>query len=277
GYPLPGTTGFSSVESNLAAVVQNTGVELEISSVNIERKNISWSTSFNISIPRNKLLSYPDLSNSVYANQYEVGKSLFIQRKYRLMQVDKTIGIYNFEDSDQDGIISNPQDLYSIGNRQQNYFGGLNNSVKWKNIELDIFVQFVNQTGINYLGYGLFIVPGTIRNQPDLVMNRWTSNSSNAEIQKFTSTFSSQAAEAYKYLRSSDAVLKNASFVRIKNISISYQLPNKWKNKMNLKNAKVYLSGQNLLTLTHYDGLDPENQGQIPPLKTLVAGIQLTF
>src|SRR5690606_35366606 len=70
GIPLPGTTGFASVQSNFPAVVENTGVELEWNSKNVKRTTFSWSTSFNVTFPKNELVSFPDLASSTYANQY---------------------------------------------------------------------------------------------------------------------------------------------------------------------------------------------------------------
>ncbi|HSZ32369.1 MAG TPA: hypothetical protein VK772_03615, partial [Puia sp.] len=80
GYPLPLITGGSSVQSNLPAVVQNSGLEIELNTNNIKTKNFTWNSSLTLSIPRNKLLSYPNLDQSAYANTYVVGKSLFIKK-----------------------------------------------------------------------------------------------------------------------------------------------------------------------------------------------------
>ena len=70
GYNLPITTGFTSIERNFPAVVQNTGIELMVTTKNIRGKNFSWTTSFNVTIPRNKLVSFPDLATSSYASAF---------------------------------------------------------------------------------------------------------------------------------------------------------------------------------------------------------------
>src|SRR5262249_42599993 len=82
GYALPSIDGFTSIYTNLPATVQNTGLEMVLNTVNLNRKGFVWRSSFNISIPRNKLVSYPGLASSSFKSKYQVGKSLFIQYKY---------------------------------------------------------------------------------------------------------------------------------------------------------------------------------------------------
>src|SRR5690606_8576904 len=73
GYALPYITGFSSVQANLPATVENTGWEIEFSSLNFNSTNFRWETSFNMSFPKNELVSYPDIEQSSYANTYRIG------------------------------------------------------------------------------------------------------------------------------------------------------------------------------------------------------------
>jgi len=76
----------------------------------------------------------------------------------------------------------------------------------------------------------------------------------------------------------SDGLITDGSFIRVKNISLSYQLPGSWKQKAHLQNARLYLQCQNLFTITNYKGLDPETPGlNLPPLRMITAGFQVTF
>jgi hypothetical protein len=280
GYSLPLTTGFSSVQANLPAVVQNQGWEFEINTRNIEVKNFSWSTSFNISFPRNKLLSYPHLAASTYANTYVEGKSLFIQKLFQYEGVDPQTGIYQFQDVKNKTLTATPDypaDLLPLKSVSQDFYGGLQNAIIYKNWQFDLFFQFVKQTGYNYW-YGSYNSPGMMGNQPIVVLDRWQKPGDNTTIQQFTQSYGSSAYSAYN-IGGSDYSVSDASFIRLKNISISYTLPDKVKRGLHLNNASLFIKGQNLFTITDYWGLDPENQntGHLPALRVLIAGFKITI
>ena len=281
GYPLPYTTGFNSIQKNLPALVQNTGIELEINTINIRHGKFLWTTSFNLTVPRNKLIDYPGLAVSSFANRFVVGKSLFIQKKFHYTGIDSQSGIYQFEDFDKNGnpIPTLPNDLQALKEATQDYYGGLQNSIQYKGLQLDMFFQFVKQQGFNYLNSVSFI-PGALGNQPDWVMERWQKPGDITNIQKFTQYSGSPAAVAYNNARfDADNLISDASFIRLKNLAISCQLPPKWVKKARLQNSRVFLQGQNLLTITNYRGSDPENQNSVvlPPLRIITAGIQITL
>lgn len=96
GIPLPLITGFSSVQSNLQATVQNQGVEWELNSVNIKKGNWYWSTSVNFTIPQNKLISFPGLLSSAYASRYMIGKPLSIYKAFHNTGIDPSLGVYQY-------------------------------------------------------------------------------------------------------------------------------------------------------------------------------------
>jgi TonB-linked SusC/RagA family outer membrane protein len=280
GYSLPLTTGFSSVQANLPAVVQNQGWEFEINTRNIEVKNFSWSTSFNISFPSNKLLSYPHLAASTYANTYMEGKSLFIQKLFQYAGVDPQTGIYQFQDVKNKTLTATPDypaDLLPLKSVSQDFYGGLQNSIIYKNWQFDLFFQFVKQTGFNYW-YGSYNSPGMMGNQPIVVLDRWQKPGDNTTIQQYTQSYGSSAYSAYN-IGGSDYSVSDASFIRLKNISISYTLPDKVKRVLHLNNASLFIKGQNLFTITNYLGLDPENQstGHLPALRVFIAGFKITI
>ena len=275
GYSLPPTTGFTSIQGNLPAIVENTGWEIEFNSMNVERESFRWTTSLNITAPKNQLVDFPDLESSSYANTYVIGEPLTILMAYHYLGIDPSTGLYQFADINQDGTISAPdrQITKYVG---RHLYGGIRNQFSFKGFELDIFLQFINQSGYNYLVAGWSTVPGRPGNQPALVMDRWSAEDTNAEIQRFSTT--SAAQSAYSRFRSSDRVVDDASFIRFKNISLSYSLPDNLKNKFRLTDGKVFIQGQNLFTITKYEGLDPESQSNVlPPLQTLAAGFNISF
>jgi len=278
GYSLPSIDGFTTIQYNLPAVVQNTGVELVLNTTNIKTDHLTWSTSINLSIPRNKLVSYPGLATSSYVNAYVVGKPLFIQKTYNGLGVDPQTGLYRFEDVNKDGSIS---DLDQQFNKQiaQHFFGGFQNQVSYKGWQLDIFFQFVKQTGGNYLYY--FQQPGYYNeNQPIDVLNRWTKPGENTTFQKPSTGADSNTSEAYSRQFSGRGALfvTDASFIRLKNVALSYSFPAEWQKKLHFQNMRIYLQCQNLLTITNYKGLDPESQGlALPPLRMITTGIQLSL
>jgi TonB-dependent starch-binding outer membrane protein SusC len=284
GFTIPSINGFTTIQANLPAILQNNGVEIEFNTINIKRKEFTWLSSFNISIPRNKLLRFPDLqSNPAYKNLYVLGKSLSVQKTLHYIGVDRANGRYTFEDINSDDQINN-LDYQFLKEKIQNYFGGFQNSFSYKGFELNIFFQFVKQTGYNYLKS--FQQPGVFnQNQPGIVMSRWQKPGDNSNIQQFSSVQTASAGTvggAFANLVGnnyrSDAVISDASFVRLKNVSLSYQLPGIWQQKAHLRNLKLYVLGQNLLTITKYLGLDPETQSlSLPPLRMMSIGIQATL
>ncbi|GGB23720.1 SusC/RagA family TonB-linked outer membrane protein [Puia dinghuensis] len=282
--PLPSIDGFSSIQSNLPALVQNSGAEVEINTVNIKTKNFTWTTAFNLTIPRNKLVSFPGLaSNSTYKNAYEIGKSLFIQHQYHYTGVDPQTGLFTFQDVNKDGVI-NSLDLQFLKQVAQEYYGGFGNTFIYKEFQLTIFFQYVRQTGFNYFAdanpTGIF--NGGSSNVPVFMVNNWKRPGDVSNIEQFTQGGGSgAAATAWYNIQTSDYAIGDASFIRLKNLSLSWSLPEQWRRKMHLQNARIYVQGQNLLTITKYRGQDPEsptNQGlTLPPLRMITGGVQLTL
>src|SRR5690606_35939602 len=103
GYTLPAMTGFTSVQSNLPAKIQNTGWELELTSRNVQSKNLLWETSFNISFPKNKLIEFPGIEQTPYAQRYKVGFPLSIVSFYQYDGIDPATGFHKIKDVNEDG------------------------------------------------------------------------------------------------------------------------------------------------------------------------------
>ncbi|HWJ24963.1 MAG TPA: hypothetical protein VNS32_00375, partial [Flavisolibacter sp.] len=109
------------------------------------------------------------------------------------------------------------------------------------------------------------------------VMGGWQRPGQQSSIQQYAENFRSPAAKAYSNAQASDASTSDASFIRLKNVSLSYELENKWLKKVSLSSVRIFLEGQNLLTRTKFLGMDPENQNAqiLPPLRVLAAGIHI--
>src|SRR5690606_12566135 len=240
GIPLPGTTGFTSIQGNLPATVQNTGWELELNTINLQKK-LQWSTALNLTIPKNKLIAFPSLEGSTYRNQLVIGEPLNIQKVYNLEGVNPETGLYEFTDVNGDGIISSVEDRQTLVDLSPKYFGGLGNSLSFKGWQLDFLFQFVKQTGRSYTYSGGH--PGGMTNQNKLVMNRWEEPGDLVEIQKYTAGGNTDLLQSFVNFQNSTATYSDASFIRLKNISITYKLPKSWTQGLQ---GLVFLRGQNL-------------------------------
>ena len=281
GRPLSAVTGFSTIQFNLPALVENRGLEIELSTTNINKNDFTWTSAINFTRVRNELAEFPNIENfDAFNNRYEVGRSLFGSKQYKSLGVDPETGIYELADLNGDDRITN-QDQQDFVEVVQDFYGGLNNTLQWKNFQLDVFFRFVKQNGRDFMGS--FGAPGTDGielfngNQTVEVLDRWQSFGDTTPIQKFTRS-NNEAFIADSRHSLSRARLVDASFIRLQNVALSWVLPDALIRKAKLSRARVYMQGQNLLTFTPYDGLDPETQGlNLPPLRMITTGIQLTF
>jgi len=283
GYTLPIITGFNFVSANFPATVQNSGLEFTLSTTNIKSKDFSWSTHFNITIPQNKLIAFPNLATSGYENQLVLGQPLSIIKTYHFLGIDPSTGLYEFSDG-RGGATTTPYANPSIAqtsliNTSPKFYGGFQNSFHYRGFELDVLFQYVSQIGPNYYfgptDPGIF--NGGEGNQPSIVLNRWQQPGETATHQRFNSDYS--LGTSNNLAMGSDAGYSDASFIRLKNLSFSWEMPKGWLSKVHLQNARLYLQGQNLLTFTHYIGLDPETRSSstLPPLKVITLGVQITL
>src|SRR5690606_32902664 len=140
GYQLPYTTGFPSILANYPATVQNTGLEVLVGVSPIRRKNFSWTSSLNLTFPRNKLLEFPDIEMSSYSTLI-VGEPVDLRRGYRLENVDLETGHYQFRDFDGDGQLRYPQDA-PLFDRVVRFYGGIDNTLRFGGLTLSFFIHF---------------------------------------------------------------------------------------------------------------------------------------
>ena len=274
-YPLSSQSGYTSYIANLPAELQNKGFEFELNTINIRTPNFSWNTSFNLSISRNKLISYPGLASSSFSNTYFIGLPINTVTGYISTGINPQNGIPTFTDVNNSGTI-NTLDLVPIGNPNPKFFGGIQNSFTYKNLSVDFLFQFAEQQG-QLLNYGTLSTSYGSRVNKDVgALERWTTVGQDAVVPVATAG-STVANTAYNNWRLSSANWGDASYIRLKNLSVRYNLGSLLKN-IKVSNVSVYVQGQNLFTITNYDGFDPETKGLVlPPLSVYTAGLQVSF
>jgi TonB-linked SusC/RagA family outer membrane protein len=284
-YNIPAQTGFNNVTRNFPGEVLNYGYEIEATGNIIKNNNVRWTSSINLTIARNKLLSFPDLASSSYVSTYAVGQPLNLFFGYQYKGVDPQIGVYVFEDKNRDGVITaqngnNFNDYVLLGTTDPDYYGGFQNEVSYGKFKLNFLFQFVKQLGRHPV-YSNSTLYGAINaNLPVYVLNHWAAPGDIAPYQKYSQkTTSNPAATANRQMATSSAALTDASFARLKNVELQYTLPSAWMNRLKLSDAKIYLQAQNLFTLTSFEGADPEAGARqsLPPLRMVAAGINLKF
>ena len=279
-YTLPAQTGFTGILNNFPATVQNSGWEAVLTTRNLTGA-LTWTTTVNLTIPRNKLASFPGIESTPYASQYEVGQPLHVARGLVCTGVDPATGVFMFSDENKDGVLDE-QDYRIIARLDPTYYGGIGNSFSRKRWSLDVFFQFKKQTGQNEYAslYSPYATPpGTQGNFPSTLPAHWQKPGDVAPLQRLTATPGTDAYAALYNFASSSGIYSDASFIRLKTVSLSYTIPARTLSRKGLKGCRVYAQGQNLLTFSRYKGSDPETQNlnTLPPLTTITGGIQLNF
>jgi TonB-linked SusC/RagA family outer membrane protein len=289
--PIPQTTGFTTVQGNIGEV-SNRGIELTISSVNIN-KAVRWSTDFNISHNENKVVSLATdqpvfrgyTGNGVSrTNVILPGQPLGTFWGLKFLGVDPATGDAIYDDKNGDGKIT-PDDGQVIGNAQPKLYGGLTNRVSWKGFDVSAFLQFSYGNSIlNFTNTTLVNTGADIQsNQSRQALKRWKKEGDITSVPRyvFQNTYNNYLSSRF---------LEDGSFLRLKNVSVGYNLPKKWIERFKITNTRIYASATNLWTLTRYSGPDPEvstldgstaSQGidffTLPQVKTVFVGLNIGF
>jgi TonB-dependent starch-binding outer membrane protein SusC len=292
-YPRPyaTTTGFNNVWSNIGEL-ENKGVELGITTVNMD-KLVRWTTDINLSKNVNKVIYLAD-SIPVYrgyqaegvsaTNIVKEGQPLGTFIGLNFLGVDPATGNAIYDDTNGDGQINN-NDQIIIGNAQPKWIGGITNKVSYKRFDATAFFQFsygnkvLNFTKASLVNSGLDITG----NQSPEALRRWQKEGDITDVPKYEL---GNTVNNYH----SNRLLEDGSFVRLKNVGVGYNLPNKISERFYLNNLRVYLSATNLWTHTKYSGADPEvstlsgsttAQGidfyTLPQVRTISVGLNATF
>lgn len=252
--PISMTAGSSSITSNIGEL-ENKGIELSIKTIHFSTQDFSWSSSFNISRNRNKVLSlYKDqpLDNlGRGSNSVRVGEPIGIFYGFNSLGVDPSTGDIVFEDVNNDGVID-ANDRTKIGDPNPDFTGGFGNTLTWRNFDLNVFLQFSYGNDI-FNGTRIFIesMKGS-DNQTTAVLDRWREPGDETHIPRAT------GRDPNNNNRISSRFIEDGSYLRIKNVSLSYNLDHALVQRAGMRSARVFITGQNLLTFTNYTGMDPE-------------------
>src|SRR5699024_2303073 len=188
GLSLPSITGFASVQGNFPATVENTGWELVLQTTPIQTSDFVWNSNLNLTLPKNRLVNFPDLESSSYASRYVIGEPLGIRKLYHYTGIDPETGEYTFEDVNEDGILNN-EDQTIIADMSRKFYGGWQNSFNYKNWSFSFLFEFVKQKGTDTINS--FGAPGSNFNMPIEVLDRWQENNSSGKYQVYTQDWAS--------------------------------------------------------------------------------------
>ena len=307
---LPATTGVYSATNN-AGKLTNKGYEFSITTHNLTGK-FKWTTDFNISGSRliiNKLISD---SMKIGNNILIMGKDLQLFTYEREQQVDSVKGFVKLKDLNGDGVVSYGganKDRTIFGSPLPRFFGGLNNTFTFKGVELSVFMQFVYGNKIYNAARqtleSLQVPSGQtliVNSTRESFLNRWLSKDvtdaagnilypRNIHTIYPTTNF---AGNNIDQREGNSGFVEDGSYLRVKNVSLGYNIPKRYLTRLHIMSAKVYMSATNLLTFTKYTGFDPEvnsvsgtgiesnlgigtDNGSYPQSRTFTLGFNMTY
>ena len=255
---LPLTTGFGSVQGN-SGEVTNRGIEFALNSVNIDGP-VTWRTNFNISANRNEVVSlaaeepqfsgYNTFTNRTHA--IRPGQPLGTFWGLEFLGVDPATGDAIYQDLNNDGQIT-ANDGQVIGNAQPDFVGGITNTFSWNGFEVSAFFQYsIGNEMINFTNQGMLNAGESLDdNQVSRALDRWQEPGDITDVPRYE-----QGNTFNNYF--SSRLVEDASYVRLKNLSLGYNLPREILDIIKFQRLKVFLSATNLLTFTNYSGADPE-------------------
>jgi len=285
---LAHVTGFTSQYQNIGKI-RNKGIELSLNSVNVQNKNFTWTTDFNISFMRNELRSLQSGVNAMYTrsgfdsnfteNDYMavVGSSLGLIYGYEFDGVYQysdfnttpegnlvlkegvtnnarytegvAPGVVKYKDQDGDGIITT-NDRTAIGNAMPKWYGGITNTINYKGIDFSVMLQF-NYGNDVYNATRLYATQSRSgrRNMLAEVADRWTPTHASNKVPSTKGYITNDVYSRF---------VEDGSFLRLKNVTLGYTLPSKWTRRAFMSRVRAYVSGQNLFCISGYSGYDPE-------------------
>ncbi len=298
---LSGT--YEAVPFN-TGTLQNTGFDLSLNGKIVSTKSFNWNANAVVSAYKNKVISlglsaplnneftniritggslrtiqgspaaffYGFQTEGIFQDYAEIAKHA-IQTPGIDPATSTAPGDVKFKDINGDGVINN-EDRTNIGNANPTFTFGLTNTFSFKNIELNVFVQ--GSQGNKVLNFTRWYTEGGVSNgnYSNAVIGRWTAPGTSNTMPRATLN------DPNGNNRVSDRFVEDASYIRVKNVRLSYNLPSTWANNMKLKKAQFYVSAQNLFTFTRYTGMDPEVGGAVdigfyPQARTFLAGITI--
>ncbi len=305
--PIPTTTGFSSTLLNVGNIA-NRGFEFDLRTVNIQGAAFKWTSSFNLSLNHNEITKLNGNSSIdlLDGSILQVGQPIGTFYGYvfkGIFQTDQQAatspvlvgqapggsspakaGDRMYADINRDGVVD-ANDRTILGNAQPNFTYGFGNNISYKSIDLSFFFQGSEGNKMaNLNNMQLLNFTGQNNVLAQAALNRWTpTNPSNI----YPRAFAGQSLDAGMF---SSAYVENASYLRLKTLSLAYNFPSELINKIKVKRLRVYLTASNIWTLAKYTGYDPEantngqstsiigfDNGGYPLAKTLLIGINAGF
>lgn len=289
---VPGVSGFSSVTDNIGKM-ENKGFEFDIRGAILSGRDLTWSSGFNISFIRNTVLEL-EVNNQILNDSHILSEGEPVGTFHLIDQngVDPETGNMIWIDENGDGVIDSG-DRRTVGNAQPDFFGGFSNSFAYKGFDLNVLFQFTygndifNHSRASYenlgwsrIGTGFPLPDG---NNHTLADDRWMQPGDNTDIPRASLT-------NINWREYSSRWLEDGSYLRLKTLTLGYNFSPDITQRIGMRNLRLYMQGQNLLTFTSYTGLDPEvNQnarnalvagsdfGTHPQVKTISFGINLEF
>ncbi|MEP2276732.1 MAG: TonB-dependent receptor [Reichenbachiella sp.] len=287
--PLPRTSGFDNAIQNIGSL-ENKGVEFVLSSVNYDGE-FRWDTDINLSLNRNEVLDIVgqeifdgNVAGRGEASLVREGESLGTLYGYVFGGVDPATGDAYYIGQDEGSTFApSADDRRIIGNANPDFIYGMTNTFSYKGISFLVFLQ--GSYGNDILNASRMDIEGMTdpKNQSAAVLDRWKQpgDITNIPSSSWGNTDNSRISTRF---------IEDASYLRIKTVTIGYDLPHTLLSKINLTGLKVYLTGENLFTFTKYSGFDPEvnafgysntaqgiDFGTYPQTRNVIAGLSLTF
>ncbi|MCW2498309.1 hypothetical protein, partial [Jatrophihabitans sp.] len=285
---LSSVTGFFNVVTNTPdAQLLTWGYEATLNTINIKTGNFKWTTAFNISIPKSKLVSFPGLADGNSINpgfpNYRLGKPVTGMMLIKYAGVNPQTGHYNFINAQGVTVDYDGTNLNSVTDRTvfvdlaPKYYGGLGNTFSYKNLSAGFFFTFTKRMAPTMDSYQ--ILPAGQFNVNPLVsaLRRWQKPGDITDQPRPSQDiagFFSQGA-----YHNSTGAYTSSTYARLNNVNINYDFTGNWLAKAGIRKLGFYLQGQNLLTISKYKDLDPENLNpfSLGPLRVFVAGFNITL
>jgi TonB-linked SusC/RagA family outer membrane protein len=253
--PITCTSGFCFVTTNVGAV-ENNGIELGLTTVNIDRERFRWSTTLNLAANRNRVSKLfndePFTTGIRNINRVEVGEAIGAFYALEFEGVDPATGDAIFRDVDGDGSIT-ADDRQIVGSPHPDLVGGFINDLAFGRFNLSTFFTFsVGNESFNAMRIFSDAGGWYLDNQFADVMDRWQQPGDQTDVPRASYDGLSGAREL------SSRFIEDGSYLRLKEITVGYDLPDRISGLMGMSRANLYLSAQNLFTVTGYTGYDPE-------------------
>ena len=287
--PLPGSSGQLSFNKNIGNV-ESKGVEVVLNSKNIRSKNLQWTTSFNIANNTNEIKSLPNGNADIITGETinRVGESVASFFLPEFAGADPATGdaLY-YTDGAGSATTNAYEDANRIiaGNSQPTWIGGLTNEINFKGLVLSF--TFIGEWGASiFNGGGVYQSSSAdyFDNQTIDQLDRWQNPGDITNVPQARLYGQNRTGPSTRYLQ-------NGDFIRLRNVMLSYNLPKSLTEKVNVGNARIFISGVNLLTFTQYTGYDPEARADFdsygfdhgwnfysaPQAKTTSIGINVNF